>query len=106
MSTECTTIIDPQVLNPVGTTVDTTGDRPLEDGITPIPAGQSYVDVVFIEPHESYNFDQLVIENFTDNPPLAIALGPVVYEDENGFRVMFTASPDSTFYQLRWRVTV
>lgn len=104
--TECTVIDTLQVLDPEGTTVDTTGDRPLEDGIAPLVVAQSYVDVTFLTPHASYNFDQFVIENFTDNPPLAICIGPVVFEDENGFRVMLSAAPDSAFYQLRWRITV
>ncbi len=106
MSTECDVQEILQTLDPEGTTVDTTGDRPLEDGITPLVIGQSYVDVNFLTSHETYNFDQLVVENFTDNPPLCILLGPVTYEDANGFRVMFNASPDSEFYQLRWRITV
>ncbi len=106
MSTECDVIEILQTLDPEGTTVDTTGDRPLEDGVTPLVVGQSYIDVEFVAPHATYNFDQLFIENFIDNPPLCILLGPVVFEDENGFRVMLSASPDSAFYQLRWRITV
>ncbi len=106
MSTECDVQEILQTLDPEGTTVDTTGDRPLEDGITPLTVAQPYVDVVFVAPHTTYNFDQMVIENFIDNPPLCILLGPVVFEDENGFRVMLSASPDSAFYQLRWRITV
>ena len=82
MPTECDVDSTLQVLDPQGTTVDSTGNRPLEDGITPLVAGQSYVDVVFVAPHSVYNFDQLVIENFNDNPPLTIFLGPVVFEDE------------------------
>ncbi len=105
MSTECDVQDTLQTLDPQGTTVDTTGDRPLEDGITPLVVAQSYIDVVFLTSHDTYNFDQLVIENFFDNPPLCILLGPVVFEDANGFRVMLSAAPDSAFYQLRWRIT-
>lgn len=104
-STECTVDSTVQVLDPVGTDVDTTGDRPLEDGIAPLVIGLTYVDVTFETPHPNFNFDQMVIENFTDNPPLCILIGPVVFEDENGFRVMLSAPADSEFYQLRWRVT-
>ncbi len=107
MATECDVQSELQILDPRGTDVESGGNRPLEDGIAPLVQNQSYVDVVFVQgPHESYNFDQLVIENFTDNPPLAIFLGPVVFEDENGFRIMLSAAPDSAFYQLRWRITV
>jgi len=105
IGTECTVDTVVQTLDPQGAVVGG-GDNPLEDGIEPLVIGQPYVDVVFATAHSSYNFDQLLIQNFIDNPPLAICVGPVVYTDENGFRVMLTASPDSAFYELRWRITV
>lgn len=107
MSTECDIIQTLQVLNPEGTTTESTGSRPIEDGITPIPVGQQYVDVLFAEgPHASYNFDELLVENLVDDPPLGIMVVLVSFMDEDGFRIMFNASPDSAFYNLRWRVTI
>lgn len=104
--TECDVDSTLQVLDPEGTVTDNTGNRPLEDGITPLVVGQPYVDVVFLGSHSSYNFDQLEVINITDNPPLCLIVGPVVFQDEAGFRVMFNASPDSPFYSLRWRITI
>jgi|SRR6185312_4723339 len=105
-NTECDVDSILQVLDPEGTTTDNTGNRPLEDGVAPLVVGQSYVDVVFVETHPSYNFDQLEVQNSTDNPPLCLMVGPIVFQDEAGFRVMFNASPDSPFYSLRWRITI
>lgn len=106
-TTECSVDEITQVLDPEGTTVEPTGSRPLEDGITPLVVGQQYVDVPFVGgPYDDYNIDELMVENFTDNPPMFIVAGMVVYEDTLGFRVMFNASPDSGFYNLRWRITI
>lgn len=105
--TECTVIDTLQVLDPQGTTVDAAGDRPLEDGIAPLTVGLQYVDVTFLSSHpEGYNYDELVVVNVTDNPPIGIGVVQIVYEDADGFRVMFNAPPDSEFYSLRWRITV
>jgi len=104
--TPCDVTTTLNVLNLEEATPEASGSRPVEDGITPLVIGQPYVDVEFSNSHESYNFDELAIENFTDNPPLGITTTVVVFEDENGFRIMLNAPPDSEFYQLRWRITV
>ncbi len=107
MSTECDVQETLQILDPEGTVVETLGNRPLEDGIEPLIIAQQYVDVVFVNgPYPSYNFDELEVQNFNDNPPLSLHIGPIVYQDENGFRLMFNASPDSVYYALRWRITI
>lgn len=107
MSTECDVQETLQVLDPEAIVAETLGNRPLEDGATPLVPMQQYVDVVFVNgPYPSYNFDELEIVNITDNPPLSLHVGPIVYQDDMGFRVMFNASPDSIFYTLRWRITV
>lgn len=108
MINECNVETTLQVLDPLGTETEATGSRPLEDGITPIPAGQQYVDVVFANgPYAdaAYNIDELVVQNFADNPPLVIIASLIVFRDESGFRVMFNSSPDSASYELRWRIT-
>lgn len=104
--TECDVTTTLQVLDLEGTTPETTGSKPVEDGITPLIAGQPYIDVVFTVAHPVYSFDELLVENFSDNPPVSIFPTLISFEDENGFRVMLNASPDSAFYQLRWRVTI
>ncbi len=106
MAIECDITQTLQVLDPEGLVQETLGNRPKEDGITPIPQAQQYVDVVFLESHDSYNFDELEVVNIVDNPPLSLHVGPIVYQDAEGFRVMFNASPDSAFYSLRWRITI
>jgi len=105
MATDTTTTTV-EILDPITLTIESTGSRPLESGLTPVPVGQQYVDVVFSETHEDYNIDELHVENQTDNPPLAVDASLVVYRDSAGFRAMLTASPDSTFYSLRWRITI
>lgn len=107
MSTECDVQETLQILDPEAAIIETTGNRPLEDGTEPLIIAQQYVDVTFINgPYPSYNFDELEVVNTTDNPPLCLMVGPVVFQDETGFRVMFNASPNSTFYSLRWRITI
>ena len=104
MTETITTTIE--VLDPISTTTTVSGSEPLEDGITPLVVGQQYVDVEFSTTHEDYNIDELMVENFTDNPPVIIIASLVVYRDSAGFRVMFNAHPDSPFYNLRWRITI
>ena len=65
MAIECDVDQTLQTLDPEGTTVDLTGDRPLEDGETPLVVGQQYLDVTFLTPHSSYNFDQLLQDSFS-----------------------------------------
>jgi len=104
MTETITTTIE--VLDPIGTTVEITGSQPLESGLTACTVGQQYVDVVFSDPHTDYNIDELHVENTTDNPPMGLDAGLVVYRDSEGFRVMLNASPDSAFYSVRWRITI
>jgi len=104
MTETITTTIE--VLDPIGTTVEVTGSQPLEAGLTPCTVGQQYVDVVFSDTHTDYNIDEMHIENITDNPPMSLVAGLVVYRDSEGFRAMLNASPDSAFYSLRWRITI
>lgn len=80
----------------------------LEDGLTPIPNGQSYVDVVLtpdIWPNANYQFDQLVIINNVDNPPINIDVSIITGQATTGFRAMLTAPPDNDHYSLKWRIT-
>lgn len=105
MATDTTTTTI-EILDPIGTEVEPTGSRPLEDGLTPLIQGQQYLDITFSDPHTDYNIDELHVENTVDNPPLLFPSPMVVYRDENGFRVLFNSSPDSEFYLLRWRITI
>jgi hypothetical protein len=101
-----TTTTTIEVLDPIGTTTTVAGSQPLESGLTPCTIGQQYVDVVFSDSHTDYNIDELHIENVVDNPPLGLDAGLIVYRDSEGFRAMLNASPDSEFYNLRWRITI
>jgi len=105
MATDTTTTTI-EILDPIGTTVESTGSRPIESGLTNCTVGQQYVDITFSDLHEDYNIDEMHIENTVDNPPVYLEAALVVYRDNAGFRVMLNASPDSTFYFLRWRITI
>lgn len=104
MTDTLTTTIE--VLDPIGTDIEPTGSRAIEGGLTECTIGQQYVDVVFSESHDDYNVDEMHIENNTDNPPVYIVASMIVFRDAEGFRVMLSSSPDSSFYALRWRITI
>jgi len=105
MATDTTTTTI-EILDPIATTIEVTGSRALESGLTPCIQGQQYLDIVFTDSHADYNIDELHVENTTDNPPLGLDASLVVYRDSDGFRVMLNASPDSEFYSVRWRITI
>jgi hypothetical protein len=79
----------------------------LDDGVTPIPNGQSYVDVVLNTewPDASYNLDELVVINNADNPSITISVTIVTGQTTTGFRAMLNAPPDNDHYFLKWRIT-
>lgn len=78
----------------------------LEDGLTPINNGEDFVDVAFASwtGGANYSFDELVVQNFIDNPPLNIFPTILVSKTATGFRYLLNSSPDNANYYLKWRI--
>jgi hypothetical protein len=78
----------------------------LEDGVTQIGNGNSYVDVDFQSwtGGSGYSFDELLVQNFVDSPPLGIFPTVLVDKRADGFRYLLSAPPDNNNYFLKWRI--
>src|SRR4029077_1451361 len=78
----------------------------LEDGVTQIGNGNSYVDVDFQSwtGGSGYSFDELLVQNFVDSPPLGIFPTVLVDKRADGFRDLLSAPPDNNNYFLKWRI--
>lgn len=81
-------------------------DMGIENGVTMIPMGQSFVDVVFATPRAD---DQYVviptIENLVNDPNDMIWLiGTITVKQNTGFRMNFIAPVDNNNYKLAWEV--
>lgn len=78
----------------------------LEDGLTQILNGQEYVDVAFASwtGGAGYSFDELVVQNFQDDPPLKLFPTTLVSKRADGFRYLINAAPDNDNYFLKWRI--
>lgn len=78
----------------------------VEDGLTLIPNGQDFVDVPLVSwtGGSGYSFDELIVQNFADSPPLNIFPTILVSKTPTGFRYLFNSSPDNDNYFLKWRI--
>jgi hypothetical protein len=74
--------------------------------MTPIPNGQSYVDVTFPDAQPDANWIlRCQVVNLIDAAPLVISPGTVVTKTTTGFRILLSGAPDSNNYFLQWAVT-
>ena len=79
------------------------------DGLTQIISGQTFVDVDLSESWTggaAYSFDELVVKNTVDEPPLLIFPTLVVDQRADGFRLLLNSAPDSNNYFLKWRIAL
>ena len=85
------------------------GDTMMNDGLTQIISGQAYVDVDLTGTWTggaAYSFDELVVKNTVDAPPLNIFPTIMVDQRADGFRVLLNSAPDNNNYFLKWRIVL
>jgi hypothetical protein len=75
-------------------------------GITPLVAGQSYVDVVFgtTQPNSNWTPLEASIINTTDSTPLNVWPGIITSKTTTGFRLQLNGTADSSNYFLFWSI--
>lgn len=80
----------------------------VEESVDQLTMGQQVHTVTFATAKESsdYLFDQLVVQNTVDDPPLVITADMITRFDQNGFDVLLNAKPDTGNYYLKWKVRI
>lgn len=80
----------------------------VEESVDQLTMGQQVHTVTFATAKESsdYLWDQLVVQNTVDDPPLVITADMITRFDQNGFDVLLNAKPDTGNYYLKWKVRI
>lgn len=80
----------------------------VEESVDQLTLGQQVHTVTFATAKASsdYLFDQLVVQNTVDDPPLVITADMITRFDQNGFDVLLNAKPDTGNYYLKWKVRI
>lgn len=84
------------------------GETMLDDGLTLINSGESFVDVNFTSwtGGPAYSFLELLVKNEIDAPPLLLFPTTLVDQRADGFRILLNSAPDNNNYYLKWRIAL
>lgn len=97
-------VVDPIDSAPPGSDVEAY----VEESVDQLTMGHQVHTVTFATAKASsdYLFDQLVVQNTVDDPPLVITADMITRFDQNGFDVLLNAKPDTGNYYLKWKVRI